>query len=144
MYTFWKRTAPPPALSAFDAPSREVCTVRRSTTNTPLQALVTLNEPQFMNASRALATRILKSRGDRGEQLALGFRWCTSRRPNAAELNILQVAFDRHLQHYLANPALAQALTHSQSNEKNKLANQAAAIMLASTLLNLDETLTRP
>lgn len=143
MYTFWKRTAPPPALSAFDAPSREVCTVRRSTTNTPLQALVTLNEPQFMNAARALAERMVNRPGDRSEQIAFGFRCCTSRRPTAKELNILHAAFDRHYEHFRDNPRLAKSLTHSPSDDAKQLALQAAATMLASTLLNLDETLTR-
>ena len=144
MYTFWKRTAPPPALSAFDAPSREICTVRRSITNTPLQALVTLNEPQFMNATRFLAGRMMISSADISEQITFGFRCCTSRYPTAGELALLRTAFERHRKHYLANPALAKALTRFKSDDHRKLADHAAATMIASTLLNLDETLIRP
>ncbi len=148
MYTFWKRTAPPPALAAFDAPSREVCTVRRSRTNTPLQALVTLNEPQFMNAARALAERLVDVRGDRRQpappSISTAFRMCTGRRPTAAELDLLRGAFDRHLQHFRADPIAARALTRSRSSDDETVARQAAATMIASTLLNLDETMTRP
>lgn len=144
MYTFWKRTAPPPGMTVFDAPSRETCMVRRASTNTPLQALTSLNEPQFVDASRALANRILGSRAELDGQIGLGFRLCTGRRPQPAELEILRSAFRRNYAHFLGSPVQARALTHSDSEDAAVLARSAAASMLASTLLNLDETLTRP
>ncbi|MEQ8765049.1 MAG: DUF1553 domain-containing protein [Planctomycetota bacterium] len=145
LYTFWKRTAPPPALTAFDAPNREVCTVRRPRTNTPLQALVTLNEPQFMEAARALGERMFQSEGGREvPDIVTAFRACTGRVPSDAERALLEEAYDRHLRRYLAEPAAAVALTRSEAGDDESRARLAAATLIASTLLNLDETITRP
>ncbi len=147
MYTFWKRTAPPPAMVVFDAPSRETCTVRRPITNTPLQALVTLNEPQFMNAARSLGARMILSsdgRPGRVPNIATAFRRCTSRLPSAAELEILRRAYARHLARYRTDPEAARVLTRSTAADDETVARLAAATIVASTLLNLDETLTRP
>src|SRR5205085_6999293 len=90
LYTFWRRTSPPPNMLAFDAPSREVCSVRRQTTSTPLQPLVLLNDPQFVEAARALGERMLRQSSSRQEQLAFVFRWGTSRQPNDQELRLLE------------------------------------------------------
>ena len=82
LYTFWKRTSPPPQMTTFDAPSREACTVRRERTNTPLQALLLMNEPQFVEASRALAERTLREGGPTtDDRLTYMFRLATARRP---------------------------------------------------------------
>ncbi|MFM7131165.1 MAG: DUF1553 domain-containing protein, partial [bacterium] len=79
MYTFWRRTAPPASMMAFDAPSREFCMVKRERTATPLQALVTLNDPQFVEAARVLAEKLMKKYpGKTDEQLAEAYRLCTS------------------------------------------------------------------
>ena len=94
LYTFWKRTSPPPQMTTFDAPSREACLVRRERTNTPLQALLLLNEPQFVEAARALAERTLREAGPTTEErLAYMFRLATSRRPTPKELAELNTAF---------------------------------------------------
>src|SRR5207244_10379041 len=94
LYTFWKRTAPPPQMNAFDAPSREACTVRRERTNTPLQALVLLNETQYVEAARALAARTLREGGTGLEaRLTFLFRLATARRPDANELAELRAAY---------------------------------------------------
>ena len=86
LYTFWKRTAPPPQMTAFDAPSREACRMRRERTNTPLQALVLLNEPQYVEAARALAERTMKEGGTTTEdRLAYLFRRATGRRADAVD-----------------------------------------------------------
>ena len=82
MYTFWKRTCPPPSLATFDAPDRETCTVRRSRTNTPLQALVLMNDPTYVEASRKLAERMMKEGGATAEErIAFAFQLATARPP---------------------------------------------------------------
>ena len=86
LYTYWKRTLPPPNMAAFDAPNREVCTVARGNTNTPLQALVMLNDPQFVEAARAFAERMLHRAGDDAAKLRWAFLEAVSRQPNPAEL----------------------------------------------------------
>jgi hypothetical protein len=90
MYTFWKRTVPPAALNTFDAPDREKCTSRRLITNTPLQALVLLNDVQFMEAYRKLAERVMHVSPDPAQQLTTLFRLGARRRPNPAELTTLR------------------------------------------------------
>src|SRR6185503_7746137 len=89
MYTFWKRTCPPPGLNTFDAPEREVCTARRSRTNTPLQALVLLNDPTYLEAARKLAELVLTFGGPTPEtRIAFAFRQTVSRSPTAAESDL--------------------------------------------------------
>jgi hypothetical protein len=91
MYTFWKRTAPPPSLVTFDAPDREKCTARRSNTNTPLQALILLNDPTYVEAARALAQRVLREApADPGARIRHAFRLVTARDPNAKEMQVLR------------------------------------------------------
>src|SRR5262249_47763496 len=97
MYTFWKRTAPPPSLMTFDAPDRETCTVRRPRTNTPLQALVLMNDPIYVEASRKLAERLLTEAAGVDERITLAFRLATARRPRAAERAVLRKGFDEQL-----------------------------------------------
>ena len=90
LYTFWKRTAPPPTLVTLDAPSRENCTVRRSRTNTPLAALALMNDEQFVEASRHMAQRIMTEGGlGDGQRASYAFRLATSRLPSDAELKVL-------------------------------------------------------
>jgi hypothetical protein len=137
IYTFWKRTSPPPAMALFDAPTRETCSVVRSSTNTPLQALVLLNESQFVEAGIALGRRMIaEGGGTSDERLALGFRLVTGRAPAAAEKELLARALARHLERYSKYPAAAESLAGS--------AEQAAYAMLGATLLNLDESINRP
>jgi hypothetical protein len=90
LYTFWKRTVPHPVMLAFDAPEREFCSVRRSRTNTPLQALVLMNEPAFLEAARQLAQRVLREGGaDDAARLAYAFRCATGRAPEQQEAPVL-------------------------------------------------------
>ena len=90
LYTFWKRTAPPPSMSTFDAPSRENCTVRRPRTNTPLQALALMNDRQYLDAAKKLAERMMVEGGATPEQkLTYGFRWVTARPPSSKEIGSL-------------------------------------------------------
>src|SRR5205085_1721970 len=111
LYTFWKRTVPPAALSTFDAPDREKCTSRRLITNTPLQALVLLNDPTYVEASRVLAERaIVEAGSDPQARVRLIFREATSRRPTLAEARILLDLAQRRLQHYKKDPGAAAKL----------------------------------
>ena len=90
LYTIWKRTAPPPSMLIFDAADRDVCTVRRRTTSTPLQALVLLNDPQYLEACRMLAERMIGEGGDTpAEQLTFGFRALTGRSPAPEEARLI-------------------------------------------------------
>ena len=109
---FWKRTVPPPAMSAFDAPDREFCLVRRSRTNTPLQALVLLHDPQFVEAARHLGGRMLAEGGATTRQrLEFGFRLCHSRTPSEPELATLtDVLSGDRLEHYRGDPDAAARL----------------------------------
>jgi hypothetical protein len=147
MYTFWKRTSPPPQLSTFDAPDREVCTVRRARTNTPLQALILLNDPTYVEASRKLAERMMKEGGASPEQrLAFAFTLATARQPSAEEAAILRRVFDRHLKKYQSDLAAAKELLtvgEAPRDEKLDPSELASYAMVASVILNLDETVTK-
>ena len=147
LYTFWKRTAPPPSLMAFDAPSRETCVARRARTNTPLQALVLMNDEQYVEASRNLAARMIKEGGGNpADQLILGFRVCTARVPTERELTVLSKVYAEQLAHYQANPAEAEKLLvigASPRPEGIDPATHAAMTMMANLLLNLDEAITK-
>lgn len=137
LYTFWKRTSPPPVLALFDAPTRETCAVVRGATNTPLQALVVMNEPQFVAAGVALGNRMIQEGGPSATaRLTYGFRLTVGREPKAQEMALLEKSLARHLARYTANEADAKALAGTPE--------QAAYAMLGSTLINLDEFINRP
>ena len=146
MYTYWKRTAPPPNMTAFDAPNREVCTVGRPDTVTPLQALVTLNDPQFVEAARAFAERMLAQTGNDEARLRWGFIEATSREPQAAEFGVLRAALQRERRRYAADTSAATKLLsvgESPRNAQLALPEHAAWTQVATLLLNLSETVTR-
>ncbi len=143
MYTFWKRTAPPPQMSTFDAPSRESCIARRERTNTPLQALLLMNEPQYMEAARRFAERILLEalRSPR-ERAAWAFEQATMRPPDADELFELVAALNDFQATYQANTDAAQKLiesTGSPLNQSTDAVTLATWTMMSNLLLNLDE-----
>jgi len=147
LYTFWKRTAPPPALMAFDAPSRETCVARRTRTNTPLQALALMNDEQYVEAARHLAERMMTAGGATpSERLAFAFRLATARPPEKSELAVLRRVFDRQLEHYRKDPAGAEKLLAVGESPHSKTLNAseyAAYTMAANLILNLDETITK-
>jgi len=147
MYTIWKRAAPPASMDIFNAPSRETCTVRRERTNTPLQALVTLNDVQFVEAARRLAERILAEPAlDRTERLQRLAVRLLARPFEAAELKIVQRSLDDLLAEFKAKPAEAKKLASvgdSQTDPKRDPVELAAWTMLGNQLLNLDEVLTK-
>ena len=137
IYTFWKRTSPPPAMALFDAPTRETCAVVRGNTNTPLQALVMLNEPQFVEAGVALGRRMIADGGATpGERLAHGFRLASGRPPVPEEAALLARALARHQARYDRDPEAATKLAGTPE--------EAAYAMVGATLLNLDEAINRP
>jgi hypothetical protein len=147
LYTYWKRSVPNPSLLMFDMPFRETCTVRRSRTTTPLQALNLLNDPTYVEAARALAQRILREGGETAQaRLSAGFRWVTARSPKPAELAVLLSGLRRTETSFRKNPSgAAEILSVGESRFDAGLdpAELAAWTLVASTLLNLDETLTR-
>jgi hypothetical protein len=147
IYTFWKRALPPPSLSTFDAPTREVCTVRRGRTNTPLQALVLMNDPTYVEAARHLAQRALAEPGfDDDARLARAFRRVVSRSPTAREHGVLRAFLADERARFQAAPEDAAALLavgESRFDASLDPAELAAWTSLCSLLLNLDEAITR-
>jgi hypothetical protein len=147
LYTYWKRTLPPVNLAIFDAPNREVCAIGRSATNTPLQALVLLNDPQFVEAARAFAQQLLQtSYPDDSARLAAAFSRMTGRPATAAEQAALQKALVRERQRYQADPAAAGSLLaigESPRDPALPAPEHAAWTQVASLVLNLSETVTK-
>ena len=147
LYTFWKRTAPPPSMVTFDAPSREACTVQRARTNTPLQALVLLNDVQWVEAARAFAQRILTEGGaSDGGRLAWAFRSVTARAPGADELAVLQALLSDVRAEFATDLEGAEALLATGQAPRDAAldaAEHAAWTTVASLLLNLDEAVTQ-
>jgi hypothetical protein len=147
LYTFWRRTAPPPAMSIFDAPSREVCVARRDATATPLQALVLLNDPQFVEAARALGERLVKEHpGDVGARIDAGFRAALGRRPEPEERAALEKLYNQERRIFEADlDAARRSLRVGERPPDDSLppADAAATAVLASALMNLDEFVTK-
>ncbi|MEY4185845.1 MAG: hypothetical protein RIT02_879 [Planctomycetota bacterium] len=147
MYTFWKRSVPHPAMLLFDAPFREACVLRRSRTNTPLQALNLLNDPTWVEAARFLAGRMLTEAGpDPGSQLRHGFRLVLIREPEQRELGVLRAGYERVLVEFRASPAEAQQLLQvgaTRSVQSLSQAELAAMTVTAGVILNMHETVTR-
>ena len=147
MYTYWKRSAPAPSMTIFDAPTREKCSLKRSRTNTPLQALVTMNDPQFVEAARALAQTGLQSGGSSVEQqIVFIFRRAAGVRPTNGVQAILMEAFHEELERFQADAEIASkflAIGDSKRDESLDTATHAAMTVVTSMILNLDETLTR-
>jgi hypothetical protein len=147
LYTFYKRTAPPPFMVNFDAPNREQSCTRRERSNTPLQALQLLNDVQHVEAARGLGQRTLSSGLDTPQaRIEFMFKTVLARKPNERERDILDKQIRVHIERYKENPADAQQLI--QIGELKPAANfdpaeLAAYTLLASTILNMDETLTR-
>ena len=148
MYTFVKRTALPANMMTFDMASREYCQVKRSRTNTPLQALDVMNDPQYVEAARVLAEKMMKDGGaDAAERIAYGFRRATCRPPTKEESTILADALEVQLQRYRANPDAATKLVSIGAKPRDAKLDApelAAYTMAASVILNLDEVVNKP
>ena len=147
LYTYWKRSVPPPSMMLFDSAGREACTVLSVRTNTPLQALNRMNDASYMHASKALAaTAIGRADGGSEDRLAYMFRLATARGPTADEGRILSSGYRYHLDRFSENPDAASALLAEESplaGAEVPEAEAAAYTMMASLILNLDETITR-
>jgi mono/diheme cytochrome c family protein len=146
MYTHWQRTFLQPSLLAFDAPSREECTVERPRSNTPLQALVLLNDPTYVEAARVFATRVMEQSAPAGDRLTFAFRQALQRTPTAQESEVLTALWQKHRDEYSKEPANAEAVLKvgewpvPANVDKVELA---AWTSVCRTILNLHETITR-
>ncbi len=147
LYTFWKRTSPPPGLVVFDAPSREACVVRRPRTNTPLQALTLMNETGFVVAARKMAERLLHEEGlSLEERIARGFRRVTARYPRPEETSVLVELCQWQQRYFEEHPEAADALLavgEAPCDGSLPRTELAAWTLVCNTLLNLDETITK-
>lgn len=147
LYTFWRRTVPYPSMAAFDAPSREICAIRRAHTNTPLQAFVTLNDPVYVEAAQALARRIVREGGSSARERArYGLRLCLCRPPQEQQVQHLLKLFQSELEHYRKDAKAALALATEPLGPlppDMDAAELAAWTVVANVLLNLDGVLTK-
>lgn len=154
IYTYWQRSIPYPSMDTFDAPNREVCTVRRTRTNTPLQALVTLNDPVYVEAAQSLARRVLAQGSSEKpptseltrQRLTRAFRLCVTRMPREEELEVLERTLDNVRRRFTGDrDAAAKMASDSQAAapQDADVVELAAWTVLSNILLNLDETLTR-
>ena len=146
LYTFWKRCSPPSLMTIFDAPDRTGCIVRRTPTNTPLQALAVMNDVQFLECAKLLAARTMKEATTSDQRLTILFRRVTSRTPDEADLKTLTEGLNVLLARYRAAPNdAATLLTQGDTPPPVDLdpSELAAWMLVASTVLNLDAALVR-
>ncbi len=147
LYTFLKRTAPPPQMTTFDAPSREACAVRRERTNTPMQALLTMNDPQYVESARTFAQRAMREAGPSvQDRIGFLFESATAREPSAAECDVIEAAYRDHLAVFKADAESAKRLIQIgeiKPDEKLDPADLAAWTLISNLILNLDEVLTK-
>ncbi len=147
LYTFWKRTAPPPSMVNFDAAGREACTVRENRTNTPLQALDLMNDVTYVEAARVLAERMMREGGTTPkDRIGFGFRLATARRPRPGDMAILSGSFHHYLDRFRTNPEDGIKLLSEGEHRRDRtldVSQLAAYTSVASLILNLDETVTK-
>ena len=147
LYTYWQRTFLHPSLAAFDASSREECTVERPRSNTPLQTLVLLNDPIYVEAARAFAERMLREGGSGTEsRIQFAYRQALCRTPRPEEVKLLASVLERHLHSYTAEQSAADALLHvgeHRAPQAREAAELAAWTSVARVILNLHETISR-
>jgi len=147
LYTTWRRTSPPPAMVAFDAPRRAVCSAKRERTDSPLQALILLNGTQYVEAARVLGEKVhLECQGDVKAMITQVFLRCLSRKPDAKELQICTRLYEEQLKHFQLNPSEADALLKTGNTQSSKAVpapEHAAATVLAQALMNHDATVVK-
>jgi hypothetical protein len=142
LYVEWRRTSPYPSMATFDAPNREVCALRRPRSNTPLQALVTLNDPVYVEAAQALGKRMASVGGSAEDKMRFGFESCLVRLPRMAEVKRLVELYEGARADYQKQPERAKEM--AGATENGDVAELAAWTTVANVLLNLDEFLMRP
>jgi hypothetical protein len=147
LYSNWRRTSPPPAMVAFDAPRRAVCISRRERTDSPLQALILLNGVQYVEAARVLGERLhLEAKGDLPKMIESGFLRCLSRKPDVQEVQICTKLYQEQLTHFKAAPKEAEELLKT-GNAKHDASvpapEAAAAAVLAQALMNHDASVVK-
>lgn len=144
MYTLIKRTVPPPTMGIFDASNRDLCEVKRLKTNTPLQALVMMNDPTVLEASRVLAAKLLQEKTDAKEKVAKAFRLIVCRKPSDKELDVLTAYYDKQLKTMKPETAQKMIAVGEYPLTKNVDKKTLAALMrVVSTIYNLEETITK-
>jgi hypothetical protein len=144
LYTFWRRSIGPPNM--FDTPARQVCTVRQARTNTPLHALILMNDVTFVEAARVWAERLMKQPGTPEDRLAIAFRMATGRQPSAVEHKVLASGFQRLVKQYAGDRAAAEKLVSAGEHARDTkldLAEHAVYAAMLSTIMNLDEVVTK-
>jgi hypothetical protein len=147
LYIEWRRTSPYPSMATFDAPNREVCTLRRPRSNTPLQALVTLNDPVYIEAAQALARRMVRAPGTVADKVRYGFELCLVRPPRATELTRLARFYETARADLVKTPDKAKLMAADPAGpipSDLDAVDLAAWTAVGNVLLNLDETLMRP
>lgn len=146
LYTLWKRTVPPPSMNTFDAPTRSYCVVTRQKTSTPLQSLVLLNDPQFVEASRALAAKVQFEKDQHSDRLIEIFRSLTSKKPSAQELKVLENFYEKQFSDFKAQPQKMSGWLQTGEFVADKTLNKealAAYSVLASMVMNSDAAVTK-
>jgi hypothetical protein len=146
MYTFWKRTSAPSTLATLDAPDRQTCVVRRQRTNTPLQALLLMNDPTFVEAARKLAERMMTEGKDDKQRVTLAYRLAMARPPKSAEMDVLLKLYREQVAIYRSDKEAGGKLLHageSPADSSLDPAELAAWTIVANAILNLDETITK-
>jgi hypothetical protein len=147
LYTFWRRTSPYPSAMALDATSREVCTIRRIYTNTPIAAFALLNDPVYVEAAQALARQIVNDESRDAAKCATdAFRRVLARKPMTREVERLVELYESELRHYSTEPEMAAAMSGSEldsEDDQQQVAELAAWTVVCNVLLNLDETLNK-
>ncbi len=147
LYTYWKRTISPPRMQIFDAPDRERCSMRQDITNTPIQAMALLNDPTFVEAARNLAERMIREGGiETADRVCHGYKLALATNPDPERQEILITGLESYKKHFESNKEDATSLLsvgNSPYDETLTETELAAYTMLASVILNLDETITR-
>ncbi len=146
VYVEWRRTNPYPSLATFDAPGREVCALKRPRSNTPLQALVMLNDPVYVESAQALGGRMASQTGSITDKVAFGFRLCLAREPSQSEQDRLVKLYERAASHYQEHPDEAKKFAKDmvKASTQCDTPEMAAWTAVGNVLLNLDEMMTRP